>query len=168
MPTVDYDKHDLRMEIIVVGGASELFVNALTLTDGELKLHETQGWKPRFVFDAFPVDPWAGDGASGASLQKLVPYIDGLVLTDALKEGTHYSSTAVERLSRALKPVKIAVPTAIFGGPALAEEWTTLSGVTPVYVGEPTEQNAMNAVKGLAKVLLRSQMKSTPPPPPAR
>lgn len=168
MPTVDHDTHDLRMEIIVVGGASELFVSALALTDGELRLHETQGWKPRFVFEAFPVDPWSGGGERGAALQKLVPYLDALVLTDALLEGTHYSSTAVERLSRALKPVKIGIPTAIFGGPALAEEWTTLSGFAPIWVGDPTADNAMTAVKGLAKVLLRAQMKSTPPPPVAR
>lgn len=165
MPTVDHDKHDLRMEIIVVGGASELFVKALGLSDGELRLHEAQGWKPRFVFEPFPLDPWAGAGERGAELQKLVPYLDALVLTDGLEEGTHYSSTAVERLSRVLKPVKISIPTAIFGGPALAQEWTTLSGFEPVYVGEPTADNAMHAIKGLAKVLLRAQMKSTPPPP---
>jgi hypothetical protein len=167
MPTVDHDTHDLRIEIIVIGGASELFVSALGLTDGELRLHAAQGWKPRFVFEAFPVDPWA-DAERGAALQKLVGYMDALVLTDALQEGTHYSSSAVERLSRALKPVKISVPAAIFGGPALAEEWTTLSGFPPVWLGEPSADNAMHALKALAKVLLRAQMKSTPPPPPVR
>ena len=168
MPTVDHDTHDLRIEIIVVGGASEQFVHALSLADGELRLHEAQGWKPRFVFETFPVDPWAGDGERGTTLQKLVPYLDAVVLTDALSEGTHYSSTAVERLSRVLKPVKIGIPAAVFGGPALAEEWTTLSGFSPVWVGEPTAENAMVAVKALARVLLRAQMKSTPPPPLAR
>jgi hypothetical protein len=168
MPTVDHEHHDLRIEIIVVGGASELFVSSLALTENELKLHETHGWKPRLVFEAFPVDPWAGDGSRGAALQKLVPYLDAIVLTDALKEGTHYSSSAVEKLSRVLKPVKISVPAAIFGGPALAQEWTTLSGFTPVFVGEPSPENAVSAVKALAKVLLRSQMKSTPPPPEVR
>jgi hypothetical protein len=89
-------------------------------------------------------------------------------LTDALSEGTHYSSTAVERLSRLLTPVKISVPAAIFGGPALAQEWETLSGFAPVVTANPESDNALPTVKALAKVLLRSQMKSTPPPPQTR
>jgi hypothetical protein len=65
-----------------------------------------------------------------------------------------------------MHPGKIAVPTAIFGGPALAQEWKSLSGIAPVFVGDPTPDHAMPAVRALAKVLLRSGMRSTPPPPP--
>jgi hypothetical protein len=165
MPTVDRSHHDLRIEVVVFGGASALFIEQLALTEGELRLGEVHGWHPRFAFEPFPVDPWSGGAAAGARLEVLVPYIDALVLTDALQEGRHYSSTAVERLSRVMKPVKIGVPTAVFGGPALAQEWETLSGHQAVMVVEPTAENAMVVVKGLARVLLRSRMKSTPPPP---
>jgi hypothetical protein len=167
MPTVDREHHDLRIEILVIGGAAELFTQGLELDKGELRLGEVHGWKPRMVFETFPVDPWAGDGAAGVRLEKLLPYADALVLTDALKEGTHYSSTAIERLSRALGPVKISVPTAVFGGPMLAQEWVTLIGHKPVIVLDPEAENALSIVKAIAKVLLRAQMKSTPPPPEA-
>lgn len=166
MPTVDHERHDVVHRVVVVGGASDLFVKGLQLDDDELILGDIQGWRPRFVFAAFPLDPWADENA-GAELERLVPYVDALVLTDGLREGTHYSSSAVEQLSRVLMPTKIAVPAAIFGGPALAQEWQTLSGKDPVMTAEPTPENALLVVKALAKVLLRSRMKSTPPPPPA-
>jgi hypothetical protein len=167
MPTVDHEHHDLVLRIIVIGGSSELFANSLPLVDGELSLGEFQGWHPKLIFSVFPLDPWAGDGASATELERLVPYVDAVVLTDALAEGTHYSSSAVEHLSRTLAPVKIGIPSAIFGGPALTQEWETLSGRRPIIVTEPTEENAMAVVKALAKILLRSKMKSTPPPPAA-
>jgi hypothetical protein len=169
MPTVDHEHHDLELRIVVMGGMSREFCSALGLGEhGELVLNEIQGWKPRLVFHAFPLDPWAGDGAAGAELERMVAYADGLVLTDALAHGTHYSSSAVERLGRTLGPTKRGLPAAIFGGPALAQEWETLSGVKPVIVTEPEGGRAQEALKALARVLLRSQMKSTPPPPPAR
>lgn len=166
MPTVDHERHDVVLRVMVVGGASDLFLSSLSLTNGELALGGIQGWRPRFAFSVFPLDPWAGDGAAGAELERLVPYADALVLTDALAEGAHYSSSAVEQLSRVLMPVKIGLPTAIFGGPALAQEWQTLSGRDPVVTAAPNAESALGVVKVLAKVLLRAQMKSTPPPPP--
>lgn len=166
MPTVDHERRDLVVRVAVIGGASEVFTASLPLQDSELALGEVQGWHTRFLFTSFPLDPWAGDGVSGAELERLLPYVDGLVLTDALVEGTHYSSSAMEHLSRALGPVKIGIPTVIFGGPALTQEWETLSGRKAVGVVEPTGENATGAVKTLARVILRSHMKSTPPPPP--
>ena len=166
MPTVDHERHDVVHRVAVVGGASDLFVQGLELNGDELVLGDIQGWRPRFVFTVFPLDPWAADGAAGAELERLAPYLDALVLTDGLSEGTHYSSSAVEQLSRVLMPVKIGLPAAIFGGPALAQEWQTLSGRDPVVTAEPSRENALSVVKVLAKVLLRSRMKSTPPPPP--
>ena len=168
MPTVDSEHHDLMFRTAVVGAEADVFVSALPLEDGELHPGEVQGWRPRFTFQSFPHDPWAGDAAAGQELERLVPYLDALVLTDAVTQGTHYSSTAVERLSRTLPPSKRRVPTAIFGGPALAQEWETLSGQRPVLVVDPKSDQALAVVKALARVLLRSKMKSTPPPPPAK
>jgi hypothetical protein len=166
MATLDDALHELELQITVVGGASEFFLEALPLRDGRMELHELQGWKPSLGFRAFPTDPWAGDGAEGAELVSLLPSTDGLVLTDALGQGQHYSSTAMERLSRALKPALIRMPAVIFGCHALEEEWTTLTGVTPVRVAEPSAENALPLVKMLCAVLLRSRLRSIPPPPP--
>jgi hypothetical protein len=124
-----------------------------------------QGWRPHFEFKAFGRDPWEGDGAEGTKLEEYVPYLDALVVNDANTAGAHYSSAATERLSRVLRPGKISVPTAVFGGPALAQEWETLAGVKPLIVVEPDPAQAMGVVKALAKALLRSRMRSTPPPP---
>jgi len=165
MPTVDQDHHDLVFRVLVMGGASEVFVSALPLEAGELKLAEVHAWKPRFSFDTFPLDPWAGDGAQGKRLEQLVSYVDALVLTDALAEGTHYSSSAVERLSRVLGPTKIHIPAAVFGGPALVQEWQTLTGSAPVAAVAPQPDQALSVVKALVKHLLRGRIRSTPPPP---
>jgi hypothetical protein len=165
MSTLDHEHHDLWLTVLVVGGASNAFLAGLPLKEGELKLGEVQGWTPRLRFEGFSVDPWAGDGAEGAKLEALLPQMDALVLTDAFAEGTHYSSAAVERLSRLLGPVK-RVPTAIFGGPALAQEWSSLCG-EPVFVGDPTPDNVMPAMKGVVKVLLKTLSptgKTLPPP----
>jgi hypothetical protein len=167
MPTVDQDHHDLVYRVLVMGGASEMFVSGLPLEDGELRLAEVQAWKPRFSFDTFPLDPWAGDGAQGKKLEQMAHYADALVLTDALAEGTHYSSSAVERLSRALGPTKIHIPTAIFGGPALVQEWQSLTGSAPVAAVAPQSDQALSAVKALVKHVLRGRIRSTPPPPAA-
>jgi len=167
MATVDAEHHELELRILVVGGASEVLLGALQLEDGMMRLGELQGWRPMLAFRAFPVDPWAGGGESGRQLEAFVPYVDGLILTDALGDGQHYSSTALERLSRVLGPTKAGVPAAIFGLPAMEEEWTTLAGIKPVIVLEPNTANALPAVKALAAALLRSRMRSVPPPPPA-
>jgi hypothetical protein len=166
VPTVDAEHHDLTFRIVVVGAESDAFTGALPLQGGELPAGEVQGWRPHFTFDTFPLDPWAADAEPGHALEKLVPYIDALVLTDAFVKGTHYSSEAVERLSRTLSPGKLRVPAAVYGGPALAQEWETLSGQPPLAVVDPEPANAMAIIKALAKALLRSKMKSTPPPPP--
>lgn len=165
MPTVDGERHEVRFQIAVIGGVAQRFVDALNLQNGELELGEVQSFRPRFSFSVFPDDPWAGDGAAGKHLEELVPYLDALVLTDALEAGLHYSSTALERLAGCLSPIKLKIPAAIYGGPALAQEWESLSGVSLAHVAEPTESDALSTVKALARVLLRSSMKSTPPPP---
>lgn len=166
MPTVDGKHREILFQVAVIGGVSERFTEQLDLRNSELQLGEVQGYRPRFAFATFPADPWDGDATKGRDLERLVPYLDALVLSDALSEGTHYSSTAIERLSRALSPGKLNVPSAIFGGPALAQEWQSLSGFAPVIAVEPAADQAMLCVRALAKALLRSKMKSQPPPPP--
>ena len=168
MPTVDADRHEVEFRIAVIGGASQRFVEPLNLKDGRLELGEVQGYRPRFHFETFPHDPWAGEGTSGRTLEELVPYLDALVLTDGFDAGTHYSSSAIEKLCQVLVPGKIRVPAAIFGGPALVQELESLSGVPAVYVGEPSEEHAVPAMKALVRNLLGSSMRSTPPPPPTQ
>ena len=165
MSTFDHDTHDLLLTIVVLGGASTQFLGGLALTDGELRLGEVQGWHPRIQFHAFGVDPWA-NAQEAARLEQIAPAIDGLVLTDALSEGTHFSSAAIERLSRLLGPVKLGIPVAIFGGPALAQEWSTLTGIPPVHVADPVPEQVMPTFKALVKVLLKVQPtgKTIPPP----
>jgi hypothetical protein len=166
MSTLDQDHHELHLTVLVVGGASEVFLAGIPLKEGELRLAEVQGWTPRIRFHGFPVDPWSGDGSEGARLEQLIAAADALVLTDALAEGTHYSSAAVERMSRLLG-LKAGLGTAIFGGPALAQEWSTLSGTQPVFVGEPEPDNVIPAVKAIVKVLLKTLSptgKTIPPP----
>jgi hypothetical protein len=165
MPTVDGEHHEILFQVAVMGGTSETFAGSLDLNNSVLELGEVQSYRPRFAFAVFPADPWAGEGKSGKDLERLVPYLDAVVLTDAFSEGTHYSSNALEQLVRVLSPGKVKVPTAVFGGPALADEWRSLSGAEPVFVTEPGAEQALPLVKALAKALLRSKMKSQPPPP---
>jgi hypothetical protein len=54
----------------------------------------------------------------------------------------------------------------VFGGPALAEEWGSLTGSPILALVEPTADNAQTVVKALVKALLKSNIRSTPPPPP--
>jgi hypothetical protein len=49
----------------------------------------------------------------------------------------------------------------------MEEEWMTLAGRKPVVVAEPEPKNALPVVKALAAALLRSRMRSVPPPPPS-
>jgi len=165
MSTFNHDTKDLVLTVVVLGGASKQFLSGIALTDGELRLGEVQGWHPRIHFHTFGVDPWA-NSAEGARLEQIAPTIDGLVLTDALTEGTHFSSAAIERLSRLLGPVKLGIPVAIFGGPALVQEWSTLTAIEPVHIAEPTSEHVMPTVKALVKVLLKVQPtgKTIPPP----
>jgi hypothetical protein len=163
MPTLDGEHHEVHFQLAVMGALSERFVADLGLADRQLILKDVRGFAPRMTFQTFPNDPWEGDGSAAIRLKALVPELDGLILTDAFAEGTHYSSTALERLRAALFPGKIAVPTAVFGGPAMVEEWKSLSGVAPVHASEPTKENAMLTVKALAKSLLRAKVRSDPP-----
>jgi hypothetical protein len=164
MPTLDHAHHDLEFRLAVIGPANADFLEALPLVDQEMQLGELRGWKPRFVFRDFGADPFA-DGASSEAFTSYLPYVDAIVLTDAYSRGLHYSSTAVERLCRTLGPKRSHITTAIFGGPALAEEWATLTGITPVASLEPLRDQALELVKLLAANLLKAKMRSTPPPP---
>jgi hypothetical protein len=165
MVAVDSEQHEVVFRIAVMGGVGERFVEPLKLTNGELELGAVAGYRPRFVFQVFAADPWAGDGLEGRALEDLVPALDALVLSDDFAAGSNFSSTAVERLSKVLAPLKLHIPSAIFGGPALAAEWSSLTGTPAVAHVEPTTENAQTVVKALVKALLRSNIRSTPPPP---
>jgi hypothetical protein len=165
MANLDSEQQKLVFHVAVIGGVSQRFVELLNLSNGELELGEVKGYRPKLAFRVFSDDPWAGDGKEGTALEEFMPSVDALVLTDAFEEGKHYSSSAVERLAKLLAPVKLRLPSGIFGGPALAEEWQSLTGVPPVHVADPRGDDALSVVKGLARVLLRSGIRSTPPPP---
>jgi len=166
MAAVDQEQHEVVFRIAVIGSVGQRFVDPLKLTNGELELGVVAGYRPRFVFQLFADDPWAGEGADGQALEALVPALDALVLSDDFAAGSHYSSTAVEKLSKVLAPLKLHIPSAIFGGPALAEEWQSLSGAPAVAHVDPSAENAQGVVKALVKALLRSNIRSTPPPAP--
>lgn len=165
MATLDSEQQKLVFHVAVIGGVSQRFVELLNLQNGELELGEVKGYRPRFAFRVFSDDPWAGDGKEGIKLEEFVPSMDALVLTDAFEEGKHYSSSAVERLAKALSPMKLKIPSGIFGGPALTEEWQSLTGVPAVHVADPRGDDALSVVKALARTLFRSTIRSTPPPP---
>lgn len=167
MADLDLEQHQVVFRVAVIGAVGRRFTELLPLKEGELELPTVAGYHPRFVFRVFADDPWAGEAADGTALEQLVPSLDGLILTDDFAAGCHYSSTGVEKLSKVLSPIKLRVPSAVFGGPALAEEWQSLSGATVLSVVDPRSDDAMSIVKALAKVLLRSNLRSTPPPPPA-
>lgn len=164
MAAVDPEQHEVVFRIAVIGGVAERFVEPLKLTRGELELAAVAGYRPRFVFKPFAADPWAID-AEGRALEELVPTLDALVLTDDFAAGCNFSSTAVERLCKVLGPLKLHIPAAVFGGPALAEEWQSLSGAPLVAHVDPSADHAQTVLKALVKALLRSNIRSTPPPP---
>jgi len=166
MATLDTEQQQLVFHVAVIGGASQRFVELLHLVNGELELGEVKGYRPRLAFRVFADDPWAAAVNEGTQLEELVPSLDALVLTDAFEEGKHYSSSALERLVKLLSPTKLRIPTGVFGGPALAEEWQSLTGVPPAHVADPRGEDALSVVKGLARQLFRSSIRSTPPPPP--
>jgi len=165
MATLDADQQKLVFHVAVVGGVSRRFVELLNLVNGELELGEVKGYRPRLSFRVFADDPWAGEGKEGTELEELVPSLDAIVLTDAYDQGKHYSSSAMERLAKALSPLKLRIPTGVYGGPALAEEWQSLTGAAPVHVADPRGEDALSVVKGLTRTLFRSSIRSTPPPP---
>lgn len=167
MAAVDPEQHQVVYSVAVIGSVGQHFAERLSLNQGELELPEVMGYRPRLSFRLFPDDPWSGQGAEGAALEALVPALDALVLTDDIAAGAQYSSTAVEKLSKVLSPLKLRIPTAIYGGPALTEEWESLTGTPVLAVVEPSGGDAMAVVKALVKSLLRSNFRSTPPPPSA-
>lgn len=165
MASDEQSQRELRLRVVVMGGASDAFLGALELTNGEMPLGLVHDFQASLVFESYPtVDPWAGDGAQGKALEQAAHRLDVLILTDALSEGAHYSSSAVERLCRLLHPARVVVPTVIFGGPALAMEWQSLTGVAPVMVCDPTPENAKAAARAAAKAGLRALRRSEPPP----
>jgi hypothetical protein len=151
--TFDSETHDLSLHVVVFGAAASDFLSGLALTDGLLALGEYKGWKPRVHFHSFGADPWS-EGA-GEKLEGRVPDMDALVLTDDFAAGKHYSARAVEQLARTLRPGKIAVPTVVFGGGALKQEWETLANVPVVLAVEPKPEHVMQAVKAAAKAMLQ-------------
>jgi hypothetical protein len=163
MAKLDEGQHQLQFSIAVIGGASDRFTSALAIEGDTLTLPELQGWRPRLRFFVFGIDPWAEAGADADELNRHLPELDALVLTDAPDLGRHYSSSLLERLERALHLGRDSLPTAIFGGTALAEEWASLTGYRPLYVGEPVADNALPALKTLVRAMLKST--SRPPPP---
>ncbi len=167
MADLDPEQHQVVFRVAVIGSVGQRFLDALPLKDGELELGAVAGYHPRFIFQSYPDDPWAGDASQAAALEASVSTLDALVLCDDFATGTHYSGTGVERLAKTLAPMKLRVPSAIFGGPALAEEWGSLSGAPVLHVSEPGSGDAQSIVKALVKALLRSNIRSTPPPPPA-
>lgn len=157
----DEGKREVEFSVVVFGGATDTFFGALPLKDGALPLGQVQGWATRVTFHPFGVDPWA-DAAEGERLMALLSSADGLLLTDAPEQGRHYVSSALERLERAMHLTRPNMPTVVFGGVALAEEWASLTGVKPLFACEPTADHAMSAVKALARSLFRPS--SRPPP----
>jgi hypothetical protein len=165
MAAIDPEQHRVLYRVAVIGGVGQRFTERLSLNEGELELPEVLGYQPRIAFRVFPDDPWAGDGTEGSALEQLVPELDALVLTDDFATGVHYSSGAVERLAKTLAPMKLHIPSVVYGGPALAEEWSSLAGTPVLQVTDPSSNDAMSVVKPLVKALLRSNFRSTPPPP---
>jgi hypothetical protein len=157
MPEVDEAASAIELHVVVMGAATEPFLSHLTRVDrsGEavrMTLGAVQGWTPTLCFHGFGHDPWDGDGSEGERLGTVVPRMDALVLTDG--HGHGYSSNAVERLARMLKPAKIGVPTAVFGSAVLAQEWASQANRAPVHQAEPEADQAMGVVKALARPLL--------------
>jgi hypothetical protein len=165
MADLDPEQHQVVFRVAVIGGVGQRFLELLNTKDGELELPAVAGYHPRFIFQVFPDDPWAGDAKDAAALERLVPSLDAVVLTDDFVAGSHYSAAGVERLAKTLAPMKLHIPSAIFGGPALAEEWGSLSGAPVLHVADPRGDDALSIVKALVKALLRSNIRSTPPPP---
>jgi hypothetical protein len=161
MAKLDEGQHGVELCLLVVGGASDVFQQALPLTDGVLKLREVASWRPSLRVHCFGRDPFS-DAEEATRLNALFAEADALVLTDAPEKGRHYASSAIEQVERAIHLGKPGIPTAVFGGQALADEWVTLSSNKPLFVGEPNPENAMQIIKALLRVTLRT---TTRPPP---
>ncbi len=161
MAKLDDNERDIELCVIVIGGASDRFHEALPLKDDVLSLGEAAKWRPSLRLHCFGLEPFADD-KEAAHLRELLADADALVLTDAPDAGHHYSSSTLEMLDRALHLGKPGLPAAVFGSQAMADEWTTLSNYKPLYIGEPVADNAMPAIKALVRAVLRPT--SRPPP----
>ena len=51
------------------------------------------------------------------------------------------------RLAKVLSPMKLRSPAAIYGGPALVAEWSSLSGASVLQVTGPNSDDVMSIVK---------------------
>lgn len=165
MAAVDPEQHEVLFNVAVIGNVGHRLLERLKAADGVVELPPVAGYTSRFVFRVFADDPWSGDASDGAALEQAVPSLDALVLTDDFSVGAHYSSAAIEKLSKVLAPIKLRIPSAVFGGPALAEDWGSISGAPVLVQVTPSSDDATSVLKALAKALLRSSMRSTPPPP---
>lgn len=159
MSEVHEGSHAIDLHVVVMGSATDTFLASLQNAERDaggvrMRLGAVQGWTPTLHFHGFGHDPWAGDGAGGQRLEALVPKMDALILTDG--EGHGYSSNAVERLARTLKPAKIAVPSAVFGSAVLAQEWASQANRPVGHQAEPEPANAMSVVKAVAKPMLKA------------
>lgn len=164
MADVDPAQHEVVFRVAVIGSVGNRLLELLKVQDGELSLGSVAGYKPRFLFQVFADDPWANEG-DGARFEEAVPSLDAIVFTDDFAAGCHYVSAAVERIAKTLSPIKLRIPSAIFGGPALAEDWSSLSGAPVLAQVDPKSEDAPSILKALVKALLRSNIRSTPPPP---
>lgn len=167
MAAVDPEQHEVVFNVAVIGNAGQRLLERLKADDGVVELPPVAGYRSRFVFQLFADDPWAGEASDGGALERLVPSLDALVLTDDFAAGCHYSSAAIEKLSQVLAPIKLRIPCVVFGGPALAEDWGSISGAPVLAQVAPSSDDGMAVLKALAKALLRSNLRSTPPPPPS-
>lgn len=165
MADVDQAQHEVVFRVAVIGSVGNRLLELLKVQDGELSLGAVAGYKPRLLFQVFADEPWAGDSGDGARFEELVPTLDAIVFTDDFAAGSHYSSAAIERIAKTLSPIKLRVPSAVFGGPALAEDWSSLSGAPVLAQVDPKSDDAPSILKALVKALLRSNIRSTPPPP---
>lgn len=165
MAAVDPEQHEVVFRVAVIGHVGERLLGLLKAEQGEVLLPAVAGYRARLLFTVFPDDPWAAPGTAGAAFEQLAPALDALVLTDDFAAGSHYSGSAVERIANVLSPLKLRIPSAVFGGPALAQDWGSLSGVPVLAQLDPSSDDGMPILKALAKGLLRSNFRSTPPPP---
>ncbi len=163
MAVVDPELHEVAFNVAVIGSVGRRLVESLSADNGVVELPPVAGYRSRFFFRLFPDDPWST--GEGEALEQLVSTLDALVLTDDFADGCHYSSSAIEKLSQVLMPIKHRIPCAVYGGPALAEDWSSVSGTTVLLQVAPNGDGAMGVLKALARALMRSNFRSTPPPP---
>ena len=70
MSSSDETARDLRLRVVVMGGASDQFVRALNLSGNDLPLGRVHEFDLSMCFETFGVDPWAGDASAGPALDR--------------------------------------------------------------------------------------------------